>query len=29
MLSSEVVFDTPRVSEATFGIDLIGRGRGE
>lgn len=29
MLSSEIVLDTPRVSEATFGIDLIGRGRGE
>lgn len=29
MLSSEIVLDTPRVSEATFGIDLMGRERGE
>ena len=29
MLSSEIILDTPRVSEAAFGIDLMGRERGE
>ena len=29
MLSSEIIVEPPRVSDASFDIDLIGRGRGE